>query len=489
MRAITVLIGVALLLTACFNESTGGKGTAQALDRETDVYQTPASISAPEIMYVTPPKSSSSQGGYESYYLPLLLDPEFFDNTSIIDSIGAEGDLRFVPVLLDTMNSPNAFVWVHAIAQALKNLTGQEFGYDWGAWVEWYARQPVEPVAGYIGWKGEYLGLVDPKFKEYLHEGVKHRIPIDKIVWGGVRKDAIPALTNPKMIDPQDAGYLTPEEPVFGVSINGDHRAYPLRIMDWHELFNDVVGGVPVSLSYCTMCGSGILYDTTLNGKTYTFGSSGLLYQSNKLMYDRQTNSLWNNLIGEPVLGDLADSGLKLTPLPVTLSRWSDWLAMHPNTRVLSLDTGHKREYVPGKPYGPYFASPNTLYPVTKRSDRLGTKDWIYAITLQGVPKAYPLIALQENGVLNDTLAGVPLVLVSRTGSKEVRAYSRGQHRFVATSEATVLEDEAGHGWRTTEEALMPTQDSGEKLERLAGHLAYWFGWYVFFPNTLVYEK
>ncbi|GEM_PF-6426516 len=111
--------------------------------------------------------------------LRFLLDPAFFEETSAIESIAAEGDIGYVPVLLDAMNSPNAFIWVHAIVQALETLTGQDFDYDWHKWVNWYTRKGIRPVAGYVTWKGAYLGLIDPKFKDYFYEGVKHRIPTD----------------------------------------------------------------------------------------------------------------------------------------------------------------------------------------------------------------------------------------------------------------------------------------------------------------------
>ena len=133
---------------------------------------------------------------------------------------------------------------------------------------------------------------------------------MEEIAWGGVLVDGIPALDNPRMTTASAASYLNPDDPVFGVEINGDARAYPLRIANWHEMVNDVVGGVPVSLAYCTLCGSGILFDGRVAGRAepFTFGSSGLLYRSNKLMYDRQTDSLWEQLAGHPVTGSL---GLK----------------------------------------------------------------------------------------------------------------------------------------------------------------------------------
>ena len=128
---------------------------------------------------------------------------------------------------------------------------------------------------------------------------------------------------------------------IYGISLNGDDRAYPLRIMDWHEMANDIVGGVPVSLAYCTLCGAGIAFDGRVpagdssESTTYTFGSSGFLYRSNKLMYDRQSRTLWNQFTGQPVLGPLADEDISLELLPVVLTTWKDWVDQHPDTQVL----------------------------------------------------------------------------------------------------------------------------------------------------------
>ncbi len=290
-------------------------------------------------------------------------------------------------------------------------------------------------------------------------------------------------------------------EPVFGIALNGEARAYPLRILDWHEMANDVVGGVPVSLAYCTLCGSGIAYEgRASNGETYTFGSSGFLFRSNKLMYDRQTNTLWNQLTGEPVLGELVGSGVRLEVLPVVLTSWTDWLGQHPETLVLSLETGYERVYEPGAAYGDYFAYDDTMFPVWQRSQELPPKARVYALRLNGAPKAYALERLVAEEVFNDTLGGEAVVLVARRGrvevqgeslragpvtydsGGEVRAYARGAHTFSRGPETDVLLDEGGREWRVTEEALVGPQ--GENAPRLGGHLSYWFGWFAFFPNT-----
>ena len=244
----------------------------------------------------------------------------------------------------------------------------------WPDWVIWYATTDLEPPPGFRTWKGRIYSRIDEEFPSFFREDAPSQIRVEEIVWGGVALDGIPALVNARMLPAAEADYITPTELVFGVEINGDARAYPLRILDWHEMANDVVGGVPVALAYCTLCGAGVLFDTRVGDATYEFGSSGFLMRSNKLMYDRTTYTLWNQLTGEPVLGKLADGSIELKRLPVVVTRWQAWLERHPETQVLSLQTGHLRDYTPGNPYGGYFASPETMFPAEGAVDRLPDK-------------------------------------------------------------------------------------------------------------------
>jgi hypothetical protein len=273
--------------------------------------------------------------------------------------------------------------------------------------------------------------------------------------------------------------------------------------MDQHEMANDVVGGEPISIAYCTLCGAAIAYRGTLpDGRVLTFGSSGLLYRNNKLMYDRPTRTLWNHLTGEPVLGELADSGSRLDVLPLVLTSWSEWETLHPDTLVLSYYTGFDRRYQLGSPYGAYFSDSDTMFPLAQRSDLLETKSRIFALYVDGRPKAYPLDKLAAEPVINDALAETALVVVSGdsiavdivwedgtaldySAGAPVRAYERGAHVFAAGPTSDTLADEADRLWQVTEEALIGP--AGETLPRLGGHLAYWFGWYAFFPQTQVY--
>jgi len=230
------------------------------------------------------------------------------------------------------------------------------------------------------------------------------------------------------------------------------------------------------------------VYATHVGEHTFVFGSSGLLYRSNKLMYDRQTHSLWHSITGEPVVGRLAYSCIRLQILPVVVTTWAQWQTDHPQTKVLSLDTGYRRNYTPGAAYGPYYASPKTMFPVWQRSQALPAKSFLYALNINNTPKAYPLEVLEKEPVTNDTLGGVDIVLVSDATGRTVRAYRRAGQRFTRGPNARTIIDATGQPWHLTEEALEKI-GAADRLERIAGHIAYWFGWFAFNPHTLIYGQ
>jgi hypothetical protein len=206
-------------------------------------------------------------------------------------------------------------------------------------------------------------------------------------------------------------------------------------------------------------------------------------------MYDHQTESLWHNLTGEPVVGSLAKSGLKLKVLPVTITSWENWLRDHPDTKVLDINTGHQRDYTPGQPYGNYFSSPKTMFPVFPRDQRLATKSYVFAIQLKGQPKAYPIETIGKKKIINDTHADVNLVIVGDAETRTVRAYERGNYTFTpGNSPTSLVEQKSGERWQIQEEQLVNSKN-GEKLPRLGGHVSYWFGWYAFYPRTEIYME
>ena len=402
-----------------------------------------------------------------------------------LEALAERGDPDVVPALIQALRFvPDK----GAINATLVALVRERPGTTWHDWMLWQEDHPeIEPFAGFDAYKADVMALIDETFRLFLRPGVKHEIRLEEIAWGGVRKDGIPALVNPTHTGAAEAEYLDDDELVFGVEINGDARAYPLRILDWHEMFNDVVGGVPVALAYCTLCGSGILYETLQPPRTepLIFGSSGFLYRSNKLMYDRQTHSLWNQFTGRPVVGPLTGSGIKLMVRPVAITSWKNWLRRHPETMVLSLDTGYARDYTPGRPYGAYFDSPDLMFPALVPDKRLKPKDYVFALRAGDREKAWPLSAFKDGAVINDTVGPLDVVLIGDATTRTVRAYGAGGRDFAAVADQpdSVIAD--GETWKVEEDALVGA--GGQRLKRLAGHIAYWFAWRGFRPEAPLY--
>ena len=246
------------------------------------------------------------------------------------------------------------------------------------------------------------------------------------------------------------------------------------------------------------------MYSAKIDGEPTTFGTSGLLYRSNKLMYDRATNSLWSQLLGEPVIGPLADSGIKLEIFPVSLTTWGEWRAEHPDTTVLSLETGYYSpsfyppESDPTAFYFDYRESAETLFPVWNRDPRLDTKEEVLGLSVDDVHKAYALATLQAERVVNDEVGGAEVVIVTSSLSMDTRVYARHGRVFSVADEDADEEGESrglplavvdpdGVSWLVTEAALVNTNDASQTLPRLPSHVAFWFGWFAFHPDTLVY--
>lgn len=368
------------------------------------------------------------------------------------------------------------------LGAVMDKLTAEGNGADWHAWMLWQERHPeISTIEDFDQFKAELLSRIDENFRLFLNPGVEHTVRLEEVVWGGVIKDGIPSLNDPVHIQAAQAHYLTDDELVFGITINGDSRAYPMRIMDWHEMFNDVVGGVPVALAYCTLCGSGILYETgTSIDDRIIFGSSGFLYRSNKLMYDQTSFSLWNQFTGVPVVGVRSGELVELPLQPVVITSWADWQSWHPNTKVLSLETGFDRDYRPGAAYGAYFASPKLMFPnAAEADDRMSAKDYVFVMRRGEVSKTWPLLDLVGGTIKQDHFDGQSVLLLGDPPTRTVRAYAGLDMPATMNGDRTLLMD--GTAWQVTEDAIVG--DDGRVLERLPGHVAFWFASASFLPD------
>jgi len=258
--------------------------------------------------------------------------------------------------------------------------------------------------------------------------GVKHSIPLNEILSGGPGKDGIPSIDTPKFISVREAeSFLDDSDPGIGLTVGGESRFYPYRILVWHEIANDTIAGEPVLVTYCPLCATGIVFDRTVNGAAQEFGVSGRLWQSNLLMYNRagteDNESLWSQVLGEAVVG--VNTGEKLAIIPSDISRWGEWRAAHPDTKALSRDTGALRDY--GRdPYGDYYTSESVSFGASFRDTRLHPKALVHGIEINGTYKAYEDEALKkESGEIKDSFAGTTVV-ITKTASGGVRFEADG---------------------------------------------------------------
>ena len=396
------------------------------------------------------------------------------------EQLKKSGDQTAIPSLVEMV--PYKVPDRALVVETLEALSGQHYQSDWKAWISWLGRTSLEPHPGYLSIKSWLLSFLDPRLTDFIHPGVAHSIRLEEIVWGGVKVEAIPALDQPPMVPAEEAIYLTAREQVLGLFLGGEARAYPYRVIDWHELFNDVVGGVPVVTAYCTLCGAAIAFDPRVGGRTYTFATSGLLYRSGKLMFDRETKSLWSALEGKPVVGPLVGSGAQLKLLPATTTSWGRWKREHPDTLVLSLRTGYNRDYRPGAAYGKYQSSPDPMFPVPLIDPALPAKARVYALRLDGAVRAYPVFELERLGVVQDHFGAVDVVLIAPGEGEEVRAYRGAAAGLAFDSERKEMRDQTGRTFHATDTELAAS-DGSVSLPRLPGHLAYWFGWRAQYPD------
>lgn len=274
-------------------------------------------------------------------------------------------------------------------------------------------------------------------------------VPFDEILSGGPPRDGIPSIDHPRFLPAGKADYLKSQDRILGIARNGIAKAYPIRILDWHEIVNDRFGDEAIAVTYCPLCGTGMAFDASMGDKTLKFGVSGLLYNSDVLLYDRQTESLWSQIMRTAVSGPF--KGQKLKSVAITHTTWADWKSRHPDTLVLSTDTGFRRDYN-RSPYAGYEKSEEVIFPVKFLSKGYHPKELVIGLEINGKFKAYPFAELAKtNGQIKDTLNGKPVNV-----------------RFDATHRTGNVYDADGQE--------IPTV------------IAFWFAWFGFHPETEIYK-
>lgn len=369
---------------------------------------------------------------------------------------------------------------------ALERIAGRQVGDRYHSWVEWIGlREDLAPLPGYVDFKRELFARIDPRYERLFPTSVPHRIRLEEIVSGGVPLDGIPSLDDPPHRPASEAPFPDGEE-VFGVWAGGESRAYPLRYLSWHELANDVLGRTPVVLAYCTLCRAGVAYEARgAGGERLLFGTSGLLYRSNKLMFDRATHSLWSQLAGEPVVGGLVASGIRLKMLPVTVTSWGAWRRRHPESTIVVLPERYGARwgyrYLPGEADR---ARRGVRFPAGGKDLRLAEGTEVYALRDGEFAVAVPVERAYREEVLHLRLGERTLVVVAERESGAIRAFECGDRRLRPGRIAGFLEDGEGRLWSIEEERLTLAEGTGEELPRVPGHTVLWFAWSAHFPGA-----
>ncbi|MEZ5220556.1 MAG: DUF3179 domain-containing protein [Ilumatobacteraceae bacterium] len=336
--------------------------------------------------------------------------------------------------------------------------------------------------------------------------GTVHGLPepevsLFELTSGGPPPDGIPPIDEPRFVAAADVDFLADDEPVLAIEIDGDARAYPVQVMIWHEIVNDTVGGVPIAVTYCPLCNSAIAYDRRVGERVLSFGTSGLLWRSALVMYDRQTESLWSHFTGTSIAG--VQSGTELDIFPVATVPWGAWRDAHPDGIVLSRDTGVERDY--GRnPYPGYDDVNGTPFLFEGEVDgRFTAMTRVVGVELDGAALAVPLIALRERSVIGAVLAGVDVTVwwspgtVSALDEGDIAdgddigstgvfvPVADGRRLTFTTVDDTFVDTETGSTWNLFGEAVAGPL-TGARLEQVAHVDTFWFAWAAFRPDTTV---
>ncbi len=317
---------------------------------------------------------------------------------------------------------------------------------------------------------------------------VKHSVPLEDIFTGNPVKDGIPSIDDPSYDSIAEADqYLSDDGFGLAVEVNGRHRFYPYQILVWHEIVNETFGDESLLVTYCPLCFTGIVFEREIENEIYEFGTSGKLYNSNLLMYDRTTDSLWSQALGESVVGNLTGTELVLYPsLTIT---WDEFKKSFSGGSVLSRDTGFERNYT-NDPYPGYYTNASIKFPISHKDDRLHPKTIVFGMDLGDGQAAYPIESVESVGVINEEVAGKDVVVFWDDDLQTVRGYFAQIDEQVLTfdKENGILVDrETKSRWNTNGEAF-GGELLGSQLELAPLENHFWFSWFTTHPDTKLFN-
>ena len=339
--------------------------------------------------------------------------------------------------------------------------------------------------------------------RRWLTDFTLHTVPYSEIRSGGPGRDGIPPIDSPQFATFEDAGeWLRDDEPVIVFEHAGDARAYPLQILIWHEIVNDVVGGLEVSITFCPLCNSAIAFDRNFEGEILDFGTTGNLRNSDLIMWDRQTESWWQQFTGEGIVG--VHSGKRLALVPSAINSWADFRAAYPGGKVLSRNTGFERDYGIN-PYLGYDRADNPPFLYNGPTDgRLPPKERVVAVSIGGEDAAYPFTLLEVERAVNDVVGGESIAVFFKPGTRSaldgtIIAQSRdvgatgafsavldGERLTFSFDGENIVDDATGSVWNIQGHAVSGPLE-GKALKKIVHGDHFWFAWGVFKPNTRIY--
>ena len=341
--------------------------------------------------------------------------------------------------------------------------------------------------------------------REFTTDFTKHSVDYSEILSGGPPKDGIPAIDDPSFVTADEADeWLAPTEPVIQFQLGAEARAYPLQVLIWHEIVNDTVAGVPVLITFCPLCNTAIAFERTVEGRTLDFGTTGRLRYSNLIMYDRQTETWWQQASGEAIVGEFTGTQLDFLAAPIVA--WQDFQASFPQGQVLSRETGHNRPYGQN-PYGGYDDINRSpfLYRGPETPDQLSAMARVLAVEINADAVAFPYDTLAERRVVNAVVGGEPIVVFWQAGTAsalDTGQIADGRDVGSATAFSPLVDgdellfghtpdgigdEQTGSTWDLFGRAIEgPLR--GRQLVPIVGVNHFWFSWVAFKPETRVFQ-
>ncbi len=510
-RFAVAVLALALLAAACGSTDdgsgaapdgddtpTGGvdgesaAGADEAVDANGDEAAA-AETEAMEALLATAPDPAEIDGRIAAF----LDAPNSNDGAELALAMGVSGDTRWGPWLVDIYRLGRSTRIDKAASAALFNLSGLvpigQRTDDYRIFGNWVYREAADPGDGYRRWKTELYGSIDTEFATLLDE-VPDDVLLSQIQWGGVARGGIPELNDPVRLPASAADFMTPDELVLAVAIDGEAVAYPVRILAHHELANDEIAGIPVSMVYCTLCRSALMFDRRVDdgsdgGQVLDFQTSGLLIESNKIMVDVQTDTLWRHQTGVGMSGPL--EGVELSQYPVLTTTWAEWLEVHPDTEVLDIpapifpDAATSPEqppiaysYDPDDAYRFYYEDPDVWFPIFDTPDAFELKE-----PMIGLLDGDEALAVQVSALVDEGAGRVFAVGDRRVALVPGRAGARAYEVGDSGLEPGLLPADV----EATDEAM--TLADGSTWPRVAVPQLFWFAWFGQQPDTAVWPE